>query len=148
MNQSSALMAYSGSAFRFPMTFPVSFGNRKFSVTAVNTGQVDVPVAIEIYGSGEMPRLVNHTTGRSLQLSRLLAENEMLSINTDPNNLIVSVTNLETGATESAFGYLTLDSALSVFTLRPGNNDLEYIPSFGGARSRVRVSWYGRMEGV
>jgi hypothetical protein len=148
MGQSTVLMAYSGGGFHFPIKFPVSFGTRKFAVTAVNAGHVDAPVHVDIYGSGEMPQLVNHTTGQILQLSRLLAENEVLSIDTDPSSLTVTVTNTETGEVESAWGYLTADSELSAFSLRPGDNALEYVPSTGGARSRVEVAWYGRLEGV
>ena len=130
-----------------PFSFPIRLGNRGFYGVAFNGGQVAAPALIEIAGSGETPTLVNHTTGASLTVARAVAEGDLLAIDTDPEALSVTIHTAQ-GEQIPAHGYLTLDSSLTDFTLRPGVNELEYKPSTPSVDSLVRIRWTPRMEGV
>jgi len=137
----------SGEAFTLPFGFPIRFGTRGFFGTAINGGQVAAPALIEVAGSGETPTLINHTTGVRITVARAVAHGDLLVIDTDPGALSVAIRTAK-GERIPAHGYLTLDSSLTDFTLRPGANRLEYKPSVPSVASRVRFRWTPRMEGV
>jgi len=137
----------SGTSFKLPFAFPIRLGRRGFLGTAVNGGQVAAPTLIEVAGSGETPMFVNHTTGASITVARAIAHGDLLVIDTDPEALSVVIRTAK-GDRIPAHSYLTLDSSLTDFTLRPGANQLEYKPSVPSIASRVRFRWTPRMEGV
>lgn len=134
-------------AFRLRFGFPITLGNRRFSATVYSDSQVDTPVNILIEGHGEMPTLANHTTGKSITVQRAVASGEFLEISTDEDNLYVNLLQADKQVIP-AYGYLSLDSALSDFVLRPGDNRIEYIPSEASESSKVTVTWETRLEGV
>ena len=72
---------------------------------------------------------------------------ERLTIRTDPAALAVTLTR-EDGSGENAFGYLDPLSSVAAFGLRPGENDIEYVPTGDRSRSVIRVRWYDTFEGV
>lgn len=147
-NKSDALtLKMGGAIFKLPFAFPIGFGRRGFNGTAVNGGQVAAPMRIEVAGSGETHTLINHTTGASITVARAIANGDLLLIDTDPEALSV-VIHTAAGDQIPAHGYLTLDSSLTDFTLRPGANQLEYKPNVPSIASRVRFLWTPRMEGV
>lgn len=130
-----------------PMKFPFKLGSKVFGRTAVNRGQSDTPVLVEIMGCGEKPRLVNDSTGREIALVNPLFSGEALTVNTDPAELSVLVTR-EDGSVESGYGLLEPTSSVAGFMLRPGENALRYVPDGENSASVIRVSWYDRYEGV
>ena len=144
---STLALEMTDSAFRLPFEFPICLGSLQYRGSAVNIGHVDAPVVIEINGSGEKPRLINHTTGAEIEVSRNLAFGEKLRVDTDPDRPSVTLVD-PSGAETSAYGYLGVRSAVSEFFLRPGTNDLEYRPSEASAASRVTIAWRGLLEGV
>lgn len=52
------------------------------------------------------------------------------------------------GSGENAFGYLDPLSSVAAFGLRPGENNIEYVPTGDRSRSVIRVRWYDTFEGV
>jgi len=137
----------SDTSFRLPFRFPIRFGTRMFMGRAVNAGHSSTPVRITIYGSGETPSLVNHTTGAKITVSRPVAAGETLLINTDPEALSVVVRALD-GTETPAHGYLSLETPLEGFVLRRGPNAIEYVPNQPSNLSRVELRWSSRLEGV
>ena len=140
-------LAMTDATFKLPFGFPIRLGSRGFFGTAFNGGQVVVSPLIEIAGSGETPTLVNHTTGASITVSRAVATGDLLVIDTDPQVLSVTILT-DQGEEIPAHSYLTLDSALTEFLLRPGVNELEYKPSAPSIGSQVSIRWTPRLEGV
>ena len=65
----------------------------------------------------------------------------------DPAALAVTLTHAD-GSEENAFGYLDPLSSVAAFGLRPGENDVEYVPVGDRSRSVIRVRWYDTFEGV
>jgi len=133
--------------FRLPTTLPVKLGTRKFGATLVNSGTVDTPMTITIYGTGETPKVVNHTTGAQIIVSRSVATGEKLVIHTDPLTLSCELHKAD-GTIEDAFGYLDPSVAVSAFVLIPGANEVEYVPSIVSSGSRVDLEWRAYYEGV
>lgn len=130
-----------------PTTMPIRLGARKFYANLMNTGTADTPVKIIIYGTGESPRLVNHTTGAEIVIERAIANGERLIVDTDHRNLSC-VLEKANGEKEDAFGYLSASAAMSAFVLVPGSNQVEYIPSRVSIGSRVEIFWHSLFEGV
>ena len=64
-----------------------------------------------------------------------------------PAALAVTLTHAD-GSEENAFGYLDPLSSVAAFGLRPGENDVEYVPVGDRSRSVIRVRWYDTFEGV
>ena len=112
-----------------------------------NEGSAFAPCVVTVEGSGETPALVNRTTGAALRLTSPLPYGERLTIRTDPAALAVTLTR-EDGSAENAFGYLDPLSSVAAFGLRPGENDIEYVPTGDRSRSVIRVRWYDTFEGV
>ncbi len=147
MAQKQSVLAYSDTGFELPFGFPVAFGQREFRKTLENNGQVYTPVEMTIEGQGETPVIYNHSIGVFLALTEPLPAGYTLYMNTDPVSLAVTVTGPD-GTTENAYGYLDPETALTAFTLRPGLNDVEYLPGGTAAKSRITIKWYERFEGV
>ncbi len=147
MAPGQTVLAYSGVGFTLPFQFPIQFGSREFAKTVENLGQVNTPVEITIEGDGETPAIVNHSTGAKILLTVPLPTGYSLYINTDPAWLAVTVTDPD-GVQSNAFGYLDPATALTAFTLRPGQNDIEYLPGSTAAGSRITIRWYALYEGV
>ena len=94
-----------------------------------------------------MARLGAMSTGARIAVSRPVAVGERLIIDTDPDVLSVVVRAAD-GTETPAHGYLSLDSSLTGFVLRPGPNNIEYLPSRPSLLSRVELQWSARLEGV
>lgn len=133
--------------FKLPFSFPIRFGSTQFRKIAQNEGGADAPVQIVIYGTGETPVLRNRTTGATITIERAIASGERLEINTDPEQLRCVHVHTD-GTREDAWGYVSADSAVAAFVLRPGDNDVEYVPSQTANDSRVEIQWHALYEGV
>ncbi|MDD3336795.1 MAG: phage tail family protein [Eubacteriales bacterium] len=133
--------------FKTPMKLPLKLGSKVFGITARNDGQADAPVLVTIEGKGEQPELRNESTGESVKLISPLPDGDTLVLNTDPSALSVLVRHAN-GSEENGFGLLDAGSSIAAFGLRPGDNELRYVPDGESAGSVIRVSWYDLYEGV
>lgn len=135
------------SGLTLPLSLPVMLGMRRFRTVLANSGTADAPVTLTLYGAGELPRLVNHTTGAELIVGRAIPSGAKLVVHTDPQALSCVLYGAD-GAGEDAFGYLDPSVAVSAFVLVPGDNDVEYAPGEISADSRVDIAWRSCYEGV
>ena len=142
-----AVFRQTSGGFRLPGRLPVRLGSQVFRMRVTNGGSAFAPCVVTVEGSGETPALVNRSTGASLRLVSPLPYGERLTIQTDPASLAVTLTRAD-GGEENAFGYLDPLSSVAAFGLRPGENDIEYVPTGDRSRSVIRVRWYDTFEGV
>lgn len=142
-----AVFRQTSGGFRLPGKLPVRLGSQVFQMRVVNEGSAFAPCVVTVEGSGETPAMENRSTGALLRMVAPLATGERLTINTDPAALSATLTHAD-GSGENAFGYLDPTSALSDFGLRPGENELVYLPAGDRSRSVIRVSWHDTFEGV
>lgn len=142
-----AVFRQTRAGFRLPVRLPLSLGGQAFHMRVTNAGSAFAPCVITVEGSGETPALVNHSTGAALTMVSPLPYGERLTVSTDPSALAVSLTRAD-GREENAFGYLDPLSSVAAFGLRPGENDIEYVPGGDRSRSVIRIRWYDTFEGV
>lgn len=142
-----AVFRQTRAGFRLAMALPLSLGGQAFHMRVTNEGSAFAPCVITVEGSGETPALVNHSTGAALTMVSPLPYGERLTVSTDPSALAVSLTRAD-GGEENAFGYLDPLSSVAAFGLRPGENDIEYVPGGDRSRSVIRIRWYDTFEGV
>ena len=121
--------------------------SRRFQAELINRGTSDAALTLTIYGSGETPEVINHTTGARIVVSKQIAVGERLMIRTDPLALSCKLIRGD-GSEEDAFGYLDPSLAISAFVLIPGTNAIEYRPSTASVNSRVELLWQSCYEGV
>lgn len=133
--------------FRLPVRLPLELGGQTFRMAVTNAGSAFAPCVVTVEGSGEMPALVNRTTGAALRMTAPLPYGDRLTIRTDPAALAVTI-DREDGSSQNAFGFLDPLSSVTAFGLRPGENELEYVPTGDKSRSVIRVQWYDTYEGV
>lgn len=145
--EQTAQMRMGQDGLSLPTRLPLRLGARRFRAGLINGGTSDAPMVITIYGTGEMPKIINHTTGTQLIVSRVIATGEQLVIHTDPQALSCTLYRAN-GTQEDAFGYLDASIAVSAFVLVPGTNDVEYMPSVVSTGSQVEIAWRGCYEGV
>ena len=132
--------------FTLPFSFPIRFGSRSLELRLVNRGHSPAPVKMTVYGEGEKPTIINHTTGARLRFTSPLPQGAVLEINTDPEDLSVMLA--EGGERRNAYGYLDAATPISGFSLAPGENLIAYEAGGAGARTSVFVTWRDRFEGV
>lgn len=142
-----AVFRQTSGGFRLPGGLPLRLGSQVFQMRVTNGGSAFAPCEVTVEGSGETPALVNRTTGAALRLTTPLPYGRRLTIRTDPAALAVTLTDGQ-GSQENAFGYLDPLSSVAAFGLRPGENDIEYVPVGDRSRSVIRIRWYDTFEGV
>lgn len=147
LGRSESAFGARGDGLTLAVQLPFKLGSKVFGQTARNGGHADAPVVVTIAGQGETPTLINDRTGAQIKLISQLPSGDVLTVNTDPAELGVTVTRAN-GTVESGFGLLDPTSAVAGFQLKPGDNPLRYVPDGEASQSRITVSWYDRFEGV
>jgi len=110
----------------------------------INEGDVETPVEIEFHGSAVNPKIINHSTGEFIRIKKEITSDEVLYINTAFGKKRVEI--IRNGTREDAFDYIDLDSRF--FSLRPGDNVIEYQSENGLAPQSVQIYYYNRYLGV
>ncbi len=109
--------------FHFPFTMspttPIIFGNVIPSNSAINEGQVDAPVVIEIKGACINPRIDNETTGEFIAFKDLVMDaDDVLVIDTTFGQKKVELNG------QNVFN--KLDFASTFFNLQIGDNAIDF----------------------
>ena len=110
----------------------------------INEGEVETPVEIEFHGPAVNPKIINHSTGEFIRIKKEITSDEVLYINTAFGKKRVEI--VRNGTREDAFDYIDLDSRF--FSLRPGDNVIEYQSENGLAPQSVQIYYYNRYLGV
>lgn len=143
--QNGVFLNYVEGGLEFPLVTPTEFGLFGYYVEVDNDSDCDLPVEMYVDGGSLNPTIKNETTGEFIKIEKPLASHEKLYINTDPEQIEVSIirkdveTNKE--VRENAYGYLTYDSTL--FKLKTGINEFTF-KSDDEENKKVRVKIYYR----
>lgn len=129
----------------FPFKFPLLFGTIGKFKKVQNDGDVPAPIFIVAYGPLENFYIKNNTTGYKIQLNMAIASGERVEIETSWGKKSVVLVRAN-GTRVNAFPYLTVDSVL--FSLIPGENELEYGAEVEGEGSLFVVSYQNWYAGV
>lgn len=110
----------------------------------INEGDVETPVEIEFHGPAVNPKIINHSTGEFIRIKKEITSDEVLYINTAFGKKRVEI--VRNGTRGDAFDYIDLDSRF--FSLRPGDNVIEYQSENGLTPQSVQIYYYNRYLGV
>ncbi len=127
--------------FSFMLCFQpdIFFGDISGSTDSFyNMGDIDAPLIIQIPGPVQTPMLTNLTTGEFIKIYSPIYANEKMIINTSFGNKSVVITD-DRGFSRNAFNYIDLNSTF--FTLRPGENVLQFQAEVGNSNAGVDISF-------
>lgn len=134
---SSAFVSGGGSA-AYPFGYPIAYGASTSSVStdATNDGDVPVyPVAINIYGPVNTPKLTNNQTGEYIEVAANLATtSNVLSLTYDKDSLSVTV--------DGVSNLNNVSSNSTYFKLPPGTNNFTLTGSSVGNNAYATISFY------
>lgn len=120
---SSVLATWIG-GLRFPLRLPSSFAMRGPKViNAVNIGDTDAPVRIEISGPATNPCITNHSTSEFIKVNRTLISGDKLIITTHFGNKRVEIQDAD-GRQVNVLHWIDPNSTL--WSLQMGDNIIEY----------------------
>lgn len=109
--------------YELPMEMPYEIGVRGDSGTVTNGGDVDTPLLIEVSGGFAPPlTLSNLTTGEDITITKALAPDERLFIDTTPSAQRVTFLDAANNPTN---GFHFLDPASRLFQLATGANEIK-----------------------
>ena len=120
--------------FTFPFTMstttPIIFGNIIPNKIAVNEGQVEAPVVIEITGACVNPRIENETTGEFIAFKNLtMVANDVLVIDTTFGQKKVELNGVNV--------FNKLDFASTFFNLQIGENSIDFSDETGSTTTTI-----------
>jgi len=150
MEASIASLAYIYGGLRFPVRLPNRFGAFGYQAFIDNGSDVETPIEMTIDGGSSNPIIINETTGDFIKLAKHVNVGEQLFINTDTENLEVSLIYVDPATNgrvrENAYGYLTNDSRL--FRLARGLNRLRFMSDDENRNVRITIRFYKLYVGV
>ena len=141
VTESSAEIVTWIGGLRFPLRLPTAFalsGPKKINV--VNEGDVETPIRIEIMAPATNPTLTHVGTSEFIRVKQELTEKDVLVITTNFGNKRVEI------GGENRFNYIDSDSTF--FSLKPGDNILEYTSDDSQENARVKIAYKNRYLGV
>ena len=124
--KTEVIFGYHDSQYMYALKLATRMGLWAYMHEIDNDGDEFSPVEIWLEGGAENPVFTNHATGEFIKVEKYIDPDkyERLYINTDPNNIEVSIvtTDAATGEEirEDAYNYLSTDSTL--WKLNPGKN--------------------------
>lgn len=149
LDQYEDSLRYLSGGFRFPVSFPASFGVSGYERTIVNLGDTAAPIRIRIRGACSRISVLNKTTNESLTLTRELGRYEVLTIDTDPMHKSVVLEDLQLGTSRNAFSLIDITKPTHAYwQLQPGENLISCDTEYEQEVVQVSLFWSDRYAGV
>jgi len=111
--------------FAFPITFPLVMPSNNVLVAIDNVGDVDTPIVARLYGDITTARIMNVTTGETLEITGQVVSGKYLEIATGFGLKRVDEVTLADGTRVSAMDRINL-SKPDFWALRPGLNSVKF----------------------
>lgn len=137
------LIGFSG-GWSYPWSYPMSYGQVGTQIDVINTGNIDTPVMIYLYGEIVDPTIKNLTTEEEISVIHTIPDGDILIINTAFGEKAAMI--LSGGEYVNAFEYVDPDSVF--WKLKPGYNLLGYTVASEGENAQCRIYYYNRFSGV
>lgn len=138
--QSTGLIsAPSGGGFTVPFVLPVTFApSSGGSGTANNTGNILTYPVLTLRGQLTNPYIQNATTGKFLQLNRVVAGGETVVIDMADKTILLGTTSL----------LISKATGSDWWGLQAGNNSIALSTGSSGDTGTVELTWYSAVLGV
>lgn len=129
---------------QFPVTFPIEFYDFDVSDVIAYAGNWEEYPTFVITGPAEYIEIRNDTTNEKIAVvGYTLSPSRTLTI-----DLTYSVKTITLDDGTSLERYLTADSDIGTFHLKPGNNSIIIIVRGSGQNSQVEMTWKDRYIGI
>ena len=130
--------------FSFPFSFPFNVGTVGSTIEVTNSGNVETPIIIYLYGEIVDPVITNDTTDEAITIVETIADGDILVINTAFGEKAALI--LSGGEYTNAFEYIDPDSTF--WKLAAGENVVRYTCSSEGANAQARLYYYNLFSGI
>lgn len=132
--------------FEFGLEFDLEMLSNNVEQEVDNAGDVDAPPLIRIYGECEVARMLNVTTGETIEISGTIEADEYVEIDTAFGSKSVTLVNTGTLVRTSIMDRLNLSLA-DFWSLRPGSNIVKFEADIN-VSGRAEMFWRQRFSGV
>ncbi|WP_406296178.1 phage tail family protein [Embleya sp. NBC_00888] len=127
-----------GAGMTYPLNYPLVYGGTTVtgSVLAVNSGNTPAWSAITITGPVRQPRLVNRTTGLTLEYDLILGPGERLAVDTSEGTVVLAddrSSRLHTATSRSI--------PEQSWVLAPGDNLIDFRAADAEPAARLDLAW-------
>lgn len=128
--------------FQFPFEVVASTNNQVIK----NSGSMESWPLIEILGAVENVKITNSEKNQTISFTVDMAANDVLRINTDPDNRYCTYFTQSTGVTTTGWRYM--DLASQIWSLSPGWTNVTVQKDTAAVGSSVSIYWANRYVGV
>lgn len=126
----------------FPLKLPTKFSTAgPRIINAVNNGDVETPIKIEIFGPATNPKITLQETGEFIRIKDTLTADDIVTITTEFGNKRVEKNG------ENAFNILDLPDS-TFFNLQVGDNVIEFTTEDIANNAKVKISYRNRYLGI
>lgn len=136
----------SGGGFEWGLEFSLEMESNNVQQEVDNQGDVDAPTLIRIFGDCTVARLLNLTTGETIEITGQIEADEYVEIVTGFGEKAVTLVNTVTDARISIMDRLNLALA-DFWHLRPGLNTVRFEADVN-VSGRAEFFWRQRYSGV
>lgn len=127
---------------RFPLRLPTEFATAGDKIiNVINSGDVETPIKLEIYGPATKPKITKRETGEYLRIKEELTSDDVVVITTDFGNKRVELNG------DNAFNILDLPDS-KFFNLDIGDNVIELTTDDITNNANVKMSYRNRYIGI
>lgn len=132
--------------FDFSVEFPLEMTSNNVELEIDNQGDVDAPIVVRMYGDITTGRIINETTGETLEITGNVPATKYLEINTGFGEKRIEEVTIATGARVSVMDRLNLALA-DFWSLRPGLNIVRFEADVN-VSGRAELYWRQRYAGI
>jgi len=141
----SVVFTLGGGSAQFPLQFPftITGGGSGDTKTVVSNGTWDTFPSISIIGPASSVIITNLTTNEHIALSYNIPASHTVAM-----NLAYGAKSIMLDDTTNLVGFITPDSDIGTFHLRPGSNSVQVIASGTTAATQTALTWFDKDIGV
>lgn len=143
--QDSQVLFSAAGGFTFAITQPMSMPSNNVEVDIDNTGDVDAPILAKLFGDITTARLINVTTGETLEITGNLPSTKYWEVSTAFGDKRVDEVTVATGARVTAMSKINLAKP-DFWALRPGLNTVKFEADVNTS-GRAELYWRRRQSG-
>lgn len=143
--QDTQLLFTAAGGFGFSVEFPLSMASNNVQVDVDNSGDVDAPILARMYGDITTGRIMNLTTGETLEITGNLPATKYWEVGTSFGNKYIDEVTIATGARVSVMDKINL-SLPDFWKLRPGLNTVKFEADINTS-GRAELYWRERYSG-
>ena len=144
-SDSLSILAGLAGGLEFAIEFPIEFETANIEKEIINQGDIPAPFRARVFGDLTTFRLLNLTTGASLEVSGPIAAGDYVEVSTGFGEKYVRYVDLPGGATTDIFDRLTLGS--NFWLLRRGSNMIRF-EADTNISGTVNFYWRERFAGL